>query len=131
MIRRPPGSTRTDTLFPYPTLFRSDGRHRADHERHGELASEVAPDGGAQPAADHDHVAPGPLRHQRPAHPADVGQVDEHVERDDRRQHEDDAYVEHPQAVLAGGVELVSEALLSLLLRRSEEHTSELQSLMR
>src|SRR3546814_20719104 len=28
MIRRPPGSTRTDTLFPYTTLFRSiiDGR---------------------------------------------------------------------------------------------------------
>src|SRR3546814_15580078 len=24
MIRRPPRSTRTDTLFPYPTLFRSD-----------------------------------------------------------------------------------------------------------
>src|SRR3546814_9736427 len=24
MIRRPPGSTRTDTLFPYTTLFRSD-----------------------------------------------------------------------------------------------------------
>src|SRR3546814_3604308 len=23
MVRRPPGSTRTDTLFPYPTLFRS------------------------------------------------------------------------------------------------------------
>src|SRR3546814_16828587 len=23
MIRRPPSSTRTDTLFPYPTLFRS------------------------------------------------------------------------------------------------------------
>src|SRR3546814_14847551 len=23
MIRRPPTSTRTDTLFPYPTLFRS------------------------------------------------------------------------------------------------------------
>src|SRR3546814_15817430 len=23
MIRRPPGSTRTDTLFPYATLFRS------------------------------------------------------------------------------------------------------------
>src|SRR3546814_14004651 len=23
MIRRPPRSTRTDTLFPYPTLFRS------------------------------------------------------------------------------------------------------------
>src|SRR3546814_17591657 len=30
MIRRPPRSTRTDTLFPYTTLFRSDtGRRRA------------------------------------------------------------------------------------------------------
>src|SRR3546814_8517624 len=32
MIRRPPRSTRTDTLFPYTTLFRSvalDRRHRA------------------------------------------------------------------------------------------------------
>src|SRR3546814_2013187 len=26
MIRRPPRSTRTDTLFPYTTLFRSDGK---------------------------------------------------------------------------------------------------------
>src|SRR3546814_8224781 len=26
MIRRPPRSTRTDTLFPYPTLFRSPWR---------------------------------------------------------------------------------------------------------
>src|SRR3546814_12080036 len=26
MIRRPPSSTRTDTLFPYTTLFRSDTR---------------------------------------------------------------------------------------------------------
>src|SRR3546814_16948019 len=31
MIRRPPRSTRTDTLFPYTTLFRSP-------ERHGNLA---------------------------------------------------------------------------------------------
>src|SRR3546814_19647666 len=28
MIRRPPRSTRTDTLFPYTTLFRSAGGHR-------------------------------------------------------------------------------------------------------
>src|SRR3546814_18358538 len=28
MIRRPPRSTRTDTLFPYTTLFRSTGRPR-------------------------------------------------------------------------------------------------------
>src|SRR3546814_9459618 len=35
MIRRPPRSTRTDTLFPYTTLFRSQvgvgGLHRGDH----------------------------------------------------------------------------------------------------
>src|SRR3546814_8073242 len=31
MIRRPPRSTRTDTLFPYTTLFRST---RARHQRH-------------------------------------------------------------------------------------------------
>src|SRR3546814_202040 len=30
MIRRPPRSTRTDTLFPYTTLFRSLGTARAD-----------------------------------------------------------------------------------------------------
>src|SRR3546814_2152049 len=29
MIRRPPRSTRTDTLFPYTTLFRSAGNDRA------------------------------------------------------------------------------------------------------
>src|SRR3546814_6417631 len=28
MIRRPPRSTRTDTLFPYTTLFRSQHPHR-------------------------------------------------------------------------------------------------------
>src|SRR3546814_13377406 len=30
MIRRPPRSTLTDTPFPYPTLFRSDGDRRPD-----------------------------------------------------------------------------------------------------
>src|SRR3546814_4500481 len=36
MIRRPPRSTRTDTLFPYTTLFRSqparDGRTQVDQD---------------------------------------------------------------------------------------------------
>src|SRR3546814_3985713 len=38
MIRRPPRSTRTDTLFPYTTLFRSDDdrivarEHKVDHQ---------------------------------------------------------------------------------------------------
>src|SRR3546814_1811180 len=31
MIRRPPRSTRTDTLFPYTTLFRSLRDHRIRH----------------------------------------------------------------------------------------------------
>src|SRR3546814_9270312 len=33
MIRRPPRSTRTDTLSPYTTLFRS----RPHHQHHGEV----------------------------------------------------------------------------------------------
>src|SRR3546814_4233138 len=33
MIRRPPRSTRTDTLFPYTTLFRS--RHTGTADSHG------------------------------------------------------------------------------------------------
>src|SRR3546814_19623363 len=33
MIRRPPRSTRTDTLFPYTTLFRSRIAHDATAER--------------------------------------------------------------------------------------------------
>src|SRR3546814_5143952 len=41
MIRRPPRSTRTDTLFPYTTLFRSalappGERQRAENEEEGE-----------------------------------------------------------------------------------------------
>src|SRR3546814_1135104 len=41
MIRRPPRSTRTDTLFPYTTLFRSrgeGGRRRAANDHHLERA---------------------------------------------------------------------------------------------
>src|SRR3546814_14882285 len=33
MLRRPPRSTRTDTLFPYTTLFRSHTVHREWHEK--------------------------------------------------------------------------------------------------
>src|SRR3546814_14543951 len=35
MIRRPPRSTRTDTLFPYTTLFRSWAEAQRDHHRVG------------------------------------------------------------------------------------------------
>src|SRR3546814_15106312 len=51
MIRRPPRSTRTDTLFPYTTLFRSSVRasiHRATrgtrHERDGDGSIQIPPD---------------------------------------------------------------------------------------
>src|SRR3546814_6683266 len=41
MIRRPPRSTRTDTLFPYTTLFRShqarDPRRQPGRDRHRRL----------------------------------------------------------------------------------------------
>src|SRR3546814_3050731 len=46
MIRLPPRSTRTDTLFPYTTLFRS----RQDHV---ELVAQLA----AEEVADHEHFA--------------------------------------------------------------------------
>src|SRR3546814_18493966 len=37
MIRRPPRSTRTDTLFPYTTLFRSGIVHPDDFEGGGDV----------------------------------------------------------------------------------------------
>src|SRR3546814_2460514 len=37
MIRRPPRSTRTDTLFPYTTLFRSFDADRLDYMRRDQL----------------------------------------------------------------------------------------------
>src|SRR3546814_4664058 len=47
MIRRPPRSTRTDTLFPYTTLFRSttlDARHKsAEFKRLSNVASSRVP----------------------------------------------------------------------------------------
>src|SRR3546814_9833612 len=42
MIRRPPRSTRTDTLFPYTTLFRSTRRQQA-RKRNGRSAGPCGP----------------------------------------------------------------------------------------
>src|SRR3546814_16162555 len=50
MIRRPPRSTRTDTLFPYTTLFRSVRRGRG------------APDGGSGRQGGDRHPLPGGRR---------------------------------------------------------------------
>src|SRR3546814_21159891 len=44
MIRLPPRSTRTDTLFPYTTLFRSSAADRSFAEYHGGEADNERPD---------------------------------------------------------------------------------------
>src|SRR3546814_17582801 len=66
MIRRPPRSTRTDTLFPYTTLFRSArSGHRADA---GSIAAPVrhaGEPGQVRRDCPHDPAAPGADR-QRP-----------------------------------------------------------------
>src|SRR3546814_2514254 len=95
MIRRPPRSTRTDTLFPYTTLFRS--RRRADQCR----------------------LSRRPGRSRRPQ----GGRC-----RADRRwpRGERSACPEIPHLDAAAGRD--GEARRD---SRSEEHTSELQSLMR
>src|SRR3546814_8522424 len=99
MIRRPPRSTRTDTLFPYTTLFRSDrggGRHsRSPHCRCGRGAD-----------------AGGRYQERRP---------DRYTQRHDR------AFL--PPA--AGGARHFAGPSRSGAGKRSEEHTSKLQSLMR
>src|SRR3546814_10064203 len=41
MLRRPPRSTRTDTLFPYTTLFRSLGRDHDFSNKAGVVHSEI------------------------------------------------------------------------------------------
>src|SRR3546814_18724825 len=63
MVRRPPTSTRTDTLFPYTTLFRSD-EHLGDRAFEADLDAHVPADLGhdlGDPAHAADAVAPRAL----------------------------------------------------------------------
>src|SRR3546814_4113380 len=104
MIRRPPRSTRTDTLFPYTTLFRSHPPHRAFQPGEDRFADQIMAD-----------VELGELGDGRDGDDIVVGQAMARVRLD---------------AVLPrerGGVGEAAE----LGGARSEEHTSELQSLMR
>src|SRR3546814_8591246 len=108
MIRRPPRSTRTDTLFPYTTLFRS---HRpAEDDRSS------------------DHAAAGQLVHRH-----EVGAVAQHRDLD---QHSDEPGRRGDDVTPIAGLDLLHHALVVVPAPapnqvRSEEHTSELQSLMR
>src|SRR3546814_4956502 len=95
MIRRPPRSTRTDTLFPYTTLFRSKRYVKA----HGRQRQQSHSDRQSRQGSGGPDV---PERRQGRAVPA------RHL-RD----------LEGPELRRAPGED------------RSEEHTSELQSLMR
>src|SRR3546814_3701462 len=114
MIRRPPRSTRTDTLFPYTTLCRSLDAAPAEAavvlgERHPQQAEfrHVAP-GVAAPAFG--------LAHRVEAHLESVA-----VRYETR----------HALAQQALLVAIVEIHLYPSAQSRSEEHTSELQSLMR
>src|SRR3546814_2703680 len=99
MIRRPPRSTHTDPLFPYPTLFRS------------------APSPG--PARDHRVAVPHVHEPRRRLH--------REVPREARLGRGDGV----PAAVHRGALVGVDPPQPPRAAPRSEEHTSELQSLMR
>src|SRR3546814_1562117 len=90
MIRRPPRSTRTDTLFPYTTLFRSMF----------DLAAAL-PEQVAQVSTLADQIEGG------------------------LPEHED---IENVAILGMGGSGIAGDIVAAV---RSEEHTSELQSLMR
>src|SRR3546814_16513724 len=48
MIRRPPRSTRTDTLFPYTTLFRSPDEEEQDRGAYGRWQAHRARQAGSE-----------------------------------------------------------------------------------
>src|SRR3546814_9791229 len=117
MIRRPPRSTRTDTLFPYTTLFRSLAGDRLRARR-----PEV--DGGLRPPAGADQGRhPREFRPAQGAQPARATALQGHGGLDRRA-----AALRLHQGKLraADGGDVAW-----LRLDRSEEHRSELQSLRR
>src|SRR3546814_1128982 len=115
MRRRPPRSTRTDTLFPYTTLVRSvttpslalDPRVKPEGDEWG---GRRAPCEGSSPVPPYSVCGSGPTLRAKeaPLHPERL-QASRH-----RR-----------------GAAAASCCSTGSRLRRSEEHTSELQSLMR
>src|SRR3546814_6426227 len=119
MIRRPPRSTRPDTLFPYTTLFRSPatpGLH------------------AGRPAAQARPAAAGPGRQRHAARTAAGGQREESARHIGRTETAADPRAAHRHAGRAEyGQGLWREVRrhLSPAGERSEEHTSALQSLMR
>src|SRR3546814_10910179 len=119
MIRRPPRSTRTDTLFPYTTLFRSEPRRGrlGDTPAHQALRALDLAGRGADGTGRLRHRAGQALQCPAGAASSREGTGGSRMTTTSRR----------PRlAVVIGTV-----CFLAFLALRSEEHTSELQSLMR
>src|SRR3546814_1979835 len=112
MIRRPPRATRTDTLFPYTTLFRSD---------RGVRRARGAPR-PARPRRRRHHALPAPPRAPR-------ARLRAHPDRWRHRRLRRHGAGRAPRARGLRGVAVMTP--LDVATIRSEEHTSELQSLMR
>src|SRR3546814_9587269 len=120
MIRRPPRSTRTDTLFPYTTLFRSL-RHALHPLADAEVACPHLPQGAIHVLEERLLQLAGELLPLRKI-PFQPAQHQHQVQHDGL-----EAAVE-----VVGHAEVPVQAGTARLRHdRSEEHTSELQSLMR
>src|SRR3546814_4738387 len=79
MIRRPPRSTRTDTLLPYTTLFRSTPRLRARCFASGSRSRRDFPRGHPAPAENAAHPCAAPFGSCPPAPPLRRGRSEEHT----------------------------------------------------
>src|SRR3546814_5771508 len=118
MIRRPPRSTRTDTLFPYTTLFRSlfrktaPGIDTAQFEEPGQIEG----NGSHQHEQQQDDARVLQLK----------GPANRRTARPQREQRSAQRQAGQHNACRIGKSIAPNDMFL-----RSEEHTSELQSLMR
>src|SRR3546814_7988747 len=125
MKRRPPRSTRTDTLFPYTTLFRSDGV-REDAAVRGDPVGIAAGGFEALDAGVDGAVAVEQVRREQLGLPALALHPDADVGGRIGVEHALDAVFERAN-VAASFADMIDRELDM----RSEEHTSELKSLMR
>src|SRR3546814_9672936 len=125
MIRRPPRSTRTDTLFPYTTLFRSLPSPTPPRRR-PPSADRSVPDGHE----DLRRTATAVRRFDRQGEPEPVVDADLALRRPDRAGAMLEAGAADRQRGIGGHHHVAGQAAVGDGVR-SEEHTSELQSLMR
>src|SRR3546814_1063256 len=122
MIRRPPRSTRTDTLFPYTTLFRSLGSgppHPRLRTRSGKAAFQRSAAPARSPHAVQRRLCT-PRHHTPQVYPGECFMRRTVI-----------ALAAAPLAAMPAAAQTPPAATPAILPDRSEEHTSELQSLMR